>query len=250
VLVPVSGKVGEELVAMGLPRGNIRVIFNGVDNTEFAPDPSAQSKSAQRARFQLPEAPFMLLFAGDLRSSRKNLDTVLRALVNCAPNIHLAVAGGLKNSPYPALAKSLGVADRVHFVGMIKDMPSLMRCADLFVFPSYYEPLGLVLLEALASGLPVITVTTAGGAEVINADCGVVLTNPSDDRALGAAIAQIAGNPQRAQAMSVAARATAAGLTWQSMAKQYLALFEDIARTRTQVRNDASSEREAASVKS
>lgn len=226
MLVPVSGKVAEELVAIGVPRDKIRVIFNGVDSTEFRP---AALESRQRSRFRLPEAPFMLLFAGDLRTSRKNLDTVLRALTRCAPHIHLAIAGSVENSAYPALAAGLDVASRVHFVGMIRDMPSLMRCVDLFVFPSYYEPLGLVLLEALASGLPVITVQTAGGAEVIDSPCGVVLSDPADDHALAIAITVIAENPQRARAMGAAARAKAAGLSWQVMADQYLELFEGAA---------------------
>lgn len=246
VLVPVSGKVADELVALGMSRDNIRVIYNGVDNVEFSPD---LSQTSQRERFKLPEAPFMLLFAGDLRNSRKNLDTVLRALVKSPPNVHLAVAGGVANSPYPAMAAALGVADRVHFVGMIRDMPALMRCADAFVFPSRYEAMSLVLLEALASALPVITVHTAGGAEVITAECGIVLDDPDDETPLAEAIALIASDSLRAREMGLAAQALAATLSWQTMAARYLALFEEIAATRKTVNHNARTRRENVSVK-
>ncbi|MGV7246287.1 glycosyltransferase family 4 protein [Caballeronia sp. M23-90] len=188
VLVPVSEKVAAELVDLGMPRDKIRVIHNGVDNVEFSPDPS---QTSQRARFKLPEAPFMLLFAGDIRTARKNLDTVLRAMVTCSPSVHLTVAAGTDKSPYPAMAAELGIADRVHFVGMIREMPALMRCADAFVFPSRYEAMSLVMLEALASGLPVITVHTSGGAEVITPECGVVLDDPDNERPLADAITRL-----------------------------------------------------------
>jgi glycosyltransferase involved in cell wall biosynthesis len=246
VLVPVSEKVAAELVALGMPRENIRVIHNGVDNVEFSPDLSQMS---QRERFKLPEAPFMLLFAGDLRNARKNLDTVLRALVNCPRNVHLTVAGGVANSPYPAMAAALGVADRVHFVGMIRDMPGLMRCADAFVFPSRYEAMSLVLLEALASALPVITVHTAGGAEVITSECGIVLDDPDDEASLAEAIALIASDSLRAREMGLAAQALAATLSWQTMAARYLALFEEIALSRKTVTHNARACRGTVSVK-
>jgi glycosyltransferase involved in cell wall biosynthesis len=246
VLVPVSEKVSAELVALGMSRDKIRVIHNGVDNVEFSPD---LSQTSQRERFKLPEEPFMLLFAGDLRNARKNLDTVLRALVKCPLNVHLAVAGGVANSPYPAMAAALGVADRVHFVGMIRDMPTLMRCADAFVFPSRYEAMSLVMLEALASALPVITVYTAGGAEVITEECGIVLDDPDNATALAEAITLIASDPHRAREMGQAAQALAATLSWQTMAARYLALFEDIATTRKAARHNARASHETVSVK-
>lgn len=247
VLVPVSKKVGSELAGLGIDRERIHVIHNGVDNVEFSP---GRDEPASRARFGLPEAPFLLLFAGDLRSPRKNLDTVLEALCDAPANVHLAVAGILKNSPYPAMATRLGIADRVHFTGMIKDMPGLMRSVDAFVFPSRYEAMSLVLLEALASGLPVITVHTAGGAEVIDAECGIVLDDPNDPAALAAAIAQIASDPSRAKQMGDAAERLAATLSWAVMASRYLALFEDIAANRRSRRRDIGSTPHAASAKS
>jgi glycosyltransferase involved in cell wall biosynthesis len=246
VLVPVSEKVAAELVTLGASRDKIRVIHNGVDNVEFSPDPS---QTSQRERFKLPEAPFMLLFAGDLRNARKNLDTVLRALVKSPPNVHLAVAGGVANSPYPAMATALGVADRVHFLGMVREMPALMRCADAFVFPSRYEAMSLVMLEALASGLPVITVHTAGGAEVITPDCGIVLNDPDDEIPLAEAMTLIASDPVRAREMGHAAQALAATLSWQTMAARYLALFEDIAKNRKAVKHNARARRDTVSVK-
>lgn len=226
VVVPVSLKVAAEVRALGIGDERMQVIHNGVDVTEFAPG------AAERARFGLPEAPFMLLFAGDLRLSRKNLDAVLRALVSMPPHVHLAVAGALRNSPYPALAQTLGVAERVHFVEFVKDMPALMRSVDAFVFPSRYEAMSLVMLEALASALPVVTAVTAGGAEVIDDNCGVVLGSPEDVAGLAAAVTRLASDPAYAGAMGRAARERAQTLSWQNMATRYLSLYEELCARR------------------
>jgi glycosyltransferase involved in cell wall biosynthesis len=224
VVVPVSHKVGEEVRALGIDTAKLRVIHNGVDARQFSPG------SAQRKRFGLRDDVFMMLFAGDLRVSRKNLDAVLHALVSTPGNVHLAVAGILRNSPYPALASELGVADRVHFLDLVKDMPALMRSVDAFVFPSRYEAMSLVMLEALAAGLPVITVKTAGGSEVIDGSCGVVLDSPEDVDGLAGAIERVARDAAYAREMGRAARDLAGTLTWQAMADRYLALYDEIAR--------------------
>jgi glycosyltransferase involved in cell wall biosynthesis len=223
VVVPVSRKVASEVEALGVAKARLTVIHNGVDIAEFRPG------VAMRQAFGLPEDCFILLFAGDLRISRKNLDTVLRALARTPVHIHLAVAGFLKNSPYPAIAKSLGLQDRLHFLDLVKDMPNLMRSVDAFVFPSRYEAMSLVLLEALASGLPVLTAHTAGGAEVIAAGCGVVLEHPDDDVALAASIAQIAADPALARSMGAAARELAATLSWDAMGERYMTLYAALA---------------------
>ncbi|WP_090687864.1 glycosyltransferase family 4 protein [Paraburkholderia phenazinium] len=226
VIVPVSEKVAGEVRSLGIDRARLQVIHNGVDVDEFAPGAS------ERARFGLPDAPFLLLFAGDLRVSRKNLDTVLRALAMTPRHVHLVVAGILRNSPYPATVAALGLADRVHFTDLVKDMPALMRSVDAFVFPSRYEAMSLVLLEALAAALPVITAKTSGGAEVIGSDCGVVLDNPDDVLGLADAIERVAGDRVQARRMGKAARALARTLGWDTMAQRYLSLYEGICMRR------------------
>ncbi|MGB8415812.1 glycosyltransferase family 4 protein [Paraburkholderia sp.] len=227
VIVPVSHAVAAEVRALDIGPAQLQVIHNGVDVDEFAPG------APERARFGLPSAPFMLLFAGDLRMSRKNLDTVLHALVHTSADVHLAVAGILHNSPYPALVASLGLTGRVHFTDMVMDMPALMRSVDAFVFPSRYEPMGLVLLEALAVGLPVITVRTAGGAEVITARSGIVLDDPNDAPALAAAIEHLASDREYAHRLGQAAREVARTLSWQAMAERYLSVYEQVHARRT-----------------
>ncbi|MFM0526137.1 glycosyltransferase family 4 protein [Paraburkholderia strydomiana] len=222
VIVPVSQKVAGEVRALGVGAARMQVIHNGVDVDEFRPG------ACERARFGLPQAPFMLLFAGDLRMSRKNLDTVLHALIHTSADVHLAVAGILHNSPYPALVESLGLSARVHFTDMVMDMPALMRSVDAFVFPSRYEPMGLVLLEALSAGLPVITVRTAGGAEVIEPGSGVVLDDPDDAAALGAAIMRVASDTDYARSLGTRAREVAKSLSWQAMAERYLTVYEQV----------------------
>ena len=227
VITAVSQKVADEIRAIGLtPRNRVDVIYNGVDTQGFA------AAHGDRAKFNLPGDAFLLLFVGDLRTPRKNLGTVLEALRHLPPDVHIAVAGYLPGSPYPEQARALGVADRVHFLGLVKEMPVLMHSVDAFVFPSRYEAMSLSLLEAMAAGLPVVTARTAGGAEIITPECGIVLDDPDDPKALAGAIARLANSSDVRRAMGVAANELATGFGWARMAAQYIALYRQLAGQR------------------
>ena len=221
VIVAVSEKVAQELVNIGVPRSRIQVIVNGVDLQEFAPG------VANRQKLGLPPDVNLALFAGDIRTSRKNLDTVLSALVK-VPDLHLAVVGDTEGSPFPHLAASLGLNQRVHFLGYRRDIADIMRAVDLFVFPSRYEACTLVLLEALASGLPVITATATGGAELVTPECGVVLPNSDDINALATALLSLVSDRTLMQQMGQAARSVAEQHSWKIMAQTYVQLFEEL----------------------
>ncbi|MBC8739633.1 glycosyltransferase family 4 protein [Paraburkholderia sp. UCT31] len=224
VITAVSQKVADEIRAIGLtPRNRVDVIYNGVDTQGFA------AANGDRAKFQLPEDVFLLLFVGDLRTPRKNLGTVLAALKHLPEHVQIAVAGFLPGSPYPDEAKALGIAHRVHFLGLVKEMPVLMHSVDAFVFPSRYEAMSLSLLEAMAAGLPVVTARTAGGAEIITPECGIVLDDPDDPQALARAVAQLAGDDSARHAMGKAASELATGFGWARMAAQYIALYRQLA---------------------
>lgn len=219
VLVAVSQQVKQGLLRLGVPAAKIRVVLNGVDITEFVPG------SVERDRWGLPGNVPMGLFAGDIKTPRKNLDTVIRALAQVA-GLHLAVAGDLRGSPYPRLAQDLGVGDRVHFLGYRRDLKDLMQAADLFIFPSRYEACSLVLLEAMATGLPVVTAVTTGGAEIVTPDCGVVLPDPNDVEHLAQTLNALIADPTRRSQLGQAARRRAEAHTWSAMAQQYLDLFD------------------------
>lgn len=227
-IVAVSNAVRRELIEVGVPAAKITTILNGVSADEFQPG------MARRERFGLPNAVPIALFAGDLKSPRKNLDTVLRALVT-VPGLHLAVAGRHDRTPWPGMASRLGIVDRVHFVGFQEDMPELMRASDLFVFPSRYEPFGLVILEALACGLPVVTAKSAGAADIITSEVGIALDDSEDVEGLSAALKALASNPGRRKVMADAARRLGLDHSWPAMARDYLRLLEEAHRTRRKV---------------
>jgi glycosyltransferase involved in cell wall biosynthesis len=218
-LVAVSRQVKQELIDAGVPYEKIRVVHNGVDLQEFCPG------EADRKELRLPLDVPLAFFAGDIRSSRKNLDTVLKALVT-VPEMHLAVAGVTDGSPYLKLAEQLGVGNRVHFLGFRSDISDVMRSVDFFIFPSRYEACTLVLLEAMASGLPVITAITAGGAELVTSDCGFVLSDPNDFQELSSILRMLTQRPDLRIKMGNSARLVAQNYSWKRMASQYIEIFE------------------------
>jgi glycosyltransferase involved in cell wall biosynthesis len=223
VVIAVSERVRQELIEIGVPPAQIQVVLNGVDLAEFHPG------TEERTELGLPPEVPLGLFVGDIRTPRKNLDTILKALVH-VPQMHLAVVGKPDGSPFPELAAQLDLTARVHFLGYRRDVARLMRAADCFVFPSRYEACSLVLLEALASGLPVITADTAGGAEIVTDACGVRLPDPDDVFALSAAmqtIWAIIGDPARRVIMRDAAREVAEKHSWTQMAEEYLRIYAE-----------------------
>uniref|UniRef100_A0A832H3V5 Glycosyltransferase family 1 protein n=1 Tax=Oscillatoriales cyanobacterium SpSt-402 TaxID=2282168 RepID=A0A832H3V5_9CYAN len=220
-VIAVSAQVRDDLEKLGILRDRIQVIYNGVDTSEFYPGHS------DRTALGLPDSVPLAIFAGDIRSSRKNLDSVLKALVKVS-GLHLAVVGNVSGSPYPALAQELAVDDRVHFVGYRQDMADLMRASDFLVFPSRYETFGLVVLEAMASGIPVITSAATPVAELLTDNAGIVLADPDDVPTLVKEMQHLTHHPIHRQQMGIHARAIAEHHSWSQMAHHYIDLFEQI----------------------
>jgi glycosyltransferase involved in cell wall biosynthesis len=231
-VVAVSNQHRNELVREArVPPDRVHVVHNGVDTRDFAPPTSEAQRSALRAALGLPAAAPLLLFAGDLRSPRKGLDTVLGAMLLLPDDVHLVVAGEARRSPYPAVARRAGLADRAHFIGFRRDMADVMRACDLFVLPTRYDPFGLVVLEAMACGLPPITTALAGAAEVITSGVdGVVIADPDDSRAVAERVGELLDDPARRRAMSLAARQTAQRYDWRRVAAQVESLLLGLRR--------------------
>jgi glycosyltransferase involved in cell wall biosynthesis len=220
-VVAVSQQVQQELIAIGVPKEKIHVIFNGVDLEEFSPS------AVNRRNWGLPTDRIIALFAGDIKTSRKNLESVLYALRN-VPSLGLAVLGSTEGSIYPQLASDLEISDRTYFMGYRKDISDIMKAVDFFVFPSRYEPYGLVILEALASGLPVITAATVGASNLVTPRCGVVLQDPDNIEELSHAMQKIGTDEFLRLSMSQSARTVAEKHSWSAMSETYLKLAHGI----------------------
>ena len=234
-VVALSDQVRDALVRyVGLSPSAIRVIMPGVDAEQFRPLRTGEP-NALRAELGVGPEPLLLLFAGDIRSNRKNLDLILRAMDLLPPDVRLAVIGDDARSPYPAMADQLGVADRVRFLGRrTDDVPALMRGADVFAFPSHYDTFALVVTEAMASGLAVITAPTVGASALIReGENGFVLPDANDLDALVRTVAALHADRPRLAAIGAAARATAERHTWADMAGQYEQLYREVLADRT-----------------
>jgi glycosyltransferase involved in cell wall biosynthesis len=214
-VIAVARPLVPQLVDIGVRADNIDVVWNGVDTRQF-----------HRQSFGLSPETTLALFVGDIRTPRKNLDTVLRA-IRQVPDLSLIVAGAVERSPYPALARELGLDQRVHFLGQVKTIDLLMRSVDMFVLPSRYEAHPLVLLEAMASGLPCIVSGTFAAGEFIGGG-GFILDDPDDDKALAAYMRTLAADPALRSSMGAAGRRRALEMQWSTMADQYLRIFEDV----------------------
>lgn len=130
-------------------------------------------KKVKRKELGIPENAIMLLSVGEL-SPRKNHQVVLRALEKLKDaNIHYCIAGqGNLEEKLKIIVNDLEIQNQVHFLGYRKDINELCKVADIFVFPSLQEGLPVALMEAMASGLPVVCSDIRGNNDLINEDGG------------------------------------------------------------------------------
>ena len=219
-VIAVSELVADEVTALGVPRERVEVIYNGVDTDEFHPGP------AERASFKLPQGVRIALFVGDIRTPRKNLGTLLEAIAQ-TPGLHLAVAGNAAGSPAPEQARRLGIADRVHFLGMIKRTPALMRSVDLFCFPSLYEPFGLVAVEAMASGLPVVISCNVGSVKSFGQNFAII-EDPKNPAQIASILKELLAAPERLALVATAVREQSLALSWSETVAAYLRTYSQL----------------------
>ena len=201
-IAAVSGRTGRDLHRFyGADPEKTSVIYNGADPLMFSPGNRAAYRDVIRARYNIPTGAVLLLFVGEY--NRKGLDTVVRAMARTktATPYHLLAVGAGNPAPFGALAQSLGVADKVTFAPPTGNIEQVFGAADGFVFPTFFEPFGMVILEAMFSGVPVITTQIAGAAELIrHGETGYLVASPTDAAGFAEQIDALVSQSPRARA--------------------------------------------------
>jgi UDP-glucose:(heptosyl)LPS alpha-1,3-glucosyltransferase len=207
-LIAVSAMVRDQIASRyGLDPARITVIHNGIDTRRFAAERLAALREPARARWSLGEAPTFLLVANNFHL--KGLDTALGALARlsaAAPAVRLAIAGSGDAQTYRRLARRLGIAGQVLFLGRLDRIEEAYAAADVAIQPTHYDACSLATLEGLASGLPTVTTRCNGAAElIVSGEQGIVLERSTDIEALAQAMQRLLESDLR-QRMGLAAR--------------------------------------------
>ncbi len=208
----------------GRVRPPIVVIPNGVDLDRFHP-PTPEERRKAREAFHLDDDARVMLFIGH-EFARKGLDFAIDALEH-APTVLLLVVGGNAQAIDASRARATerGVADRVLFVATRWDIPFMFAASDCFILPSAYEANALVVLEALASGLPVLATPVGFAPEVVQDGVNGYLIS-RDAREIADRMEQIAADEPGT--WSERARASVEDYGWAATARKYVELLESL----------------------
>ncbi len=175
------------------PEARMHMLPPGISRDRCRGDDAQDRRRAIRERLGVETGEYVLLFVGS-GFIKKGLDRAIRALANARAEqshqaMRLLVVGQDKERRFRRLAKKLGVAERVFFLGGRDDVADLLLGADALVHPALDEAAGIVLLEALVAGLPVITTEVCGYAHhIADAKAGLVLRSPFRQDDLDAAV--------------------------------------------------------------
>lgn len=200
-----------------LPLDGILSARNGVDHDLFSPRQREVWRERIRAELALGESDCALLFVGGLWLE-KGLVQTLEALAIMREPAHLFVLGRGDEKAFGELAGSLGVRDRVHFLGHRQHPERYLAAADVFAFPSPIEGLALATVEAASSGLPLVIARLADTEEFFTDGVSAFLVGPSGVE-MGERLDRLARDPALRQSMGEAARAAVASLSWEHQAK-------------------------------
>ncbi len=214
------------LAAIGVPGARVRVVPAGVDTARFSPEGPAAKRHGE----------LRLLHVGSL-AQHQGLDKLIKALPDL-PGAELVIAGGPEQDDLDSdiaykklgkLAAGLGVADRVIFTGQVpaKNLPSLMRSADVFISGSAYEPLGSAALCAMACGTPVVANAVGAYADaVVDGTTGLLLP-PGGPEVIVKRLREALAMPMKLTAFGIAAADRARSrYPWERIATETAAAYE------------------------
>jgi len=235
VVVAISRMVRDDLKRHhGLPDPQIRLVYNGANTERFTPALRDEHREPIRRRLGLRDDQTLHLIVAH-NFVLKGVPALLRAMTLLRGAGHdavLAVVGGKRTASFERKARRLGIADSVRFVGPVDDPAPYYAAADVYVQPTWYDPCSLVLLEALACGLPVISTRFNGAGELIAPGVhGEILSDPADEVSLAAAMARW-GDPARRAAAAPLCRDLMLGHTLDRNVDGIVAVYEEVAARR------------------
>jgi UDP-glucose:(heptosyl)LPS alpha-1,3-glucosyltransferase len=228
MVVAVSDALAEDIRTLYGRTGEIVVIRHGVDFRQFNPDVRRRLREPMRKEMGLAEDDLLYLFVGDLR---KGFVQAMAALAQ-VPGRLLGVS---RTDPADMLVRAgaLGVTERVRIAPATDQIERYYAAADVFVFPTPYDAFGMVISEAMACGLPVVTAATAGAAEIIEPGrTGLIIQDPTDVPALTGHLQRLAADPAARQRMGQAAAEAMRAHSWDSVATETMTLYERLVSTR------------------
>ena len=219
-LVANTEDIAEWIVGQGWPAGRVRCIPN------FAAEPPDGAPVA-RDSLDTPDGAPLLLGMGRLHDAKAH-DVSLQAL-GALPDAYLWIAGtGPEEARLKAMAAALGIGGRVRFLGWRTDASALYRAADVCVFPSRHEPLGNVVIQAWAHGLPVVAAKSQGPAALIEPGKDGLLAPIDDAPALAEGVRAVLGDGKlRSRLVERGRKRVAAEFSEAAVVGQWKALFSD-----------------------
>ena len=236
----ILGKVTDRMIAVSeavkdhlarydhIPSDRITVLPNAIDLRLFG----GHDRTEARRRLGIPPDAYVVGTVGRLELQKGHavlLQAMRKVAITCPVAWLLLVGGGSQEWPLRRAADELGLTDRITFAGERSDVPALLGALDLFVLPSLWEGLPLVLLEAMASGVPVVATRVGGVPEVVSDGATGILVDPMRPDQLAAAIIRCRNDPNGL------ARMTEAGRRWveahasiQAYARRLEALYREL----------------------
>ncbi|WP_375386948.1 glycosyltransferase [uncultured Amnibacterium sp.] len=234
VVVATCSDEAFELKALGVPSSRIAVVPCGVDTDRFTPDGPAQ-----------PRTDRLRLLTVSRLVQRKGVGNAIEALgllVRAGIDAELVVVGGAGDAEHleaepeterlRQVIEAEGLRDRVVLAGAVPhdDLPAWFRSADVVVVPPWYEPFGIVPLEAMACGRPVVATSVGGLIDTVVEDVTGLHVPPRDPEALAAAVAELLADPERRRRFGVAGhRRAVTRYTWRRIAFDTVRVYERIA---------------------
>jgi UDP-glucose:(heptosyl)LPS alpha-1,3-glucosyltransferase len=230
VCIANSELMARDLVTrFAIPAARIRVARPGYDPGRFFPaaNPDQRRELRQAVGATDEDLVIGLITSGDFH--KRGVPLLLGAIARLAPavraRLRVLVVGKDRIQPHQARARELGIGDRVAFLPARERVEDLYRALDVMVHPAHIEEFGLVVLEAMASGVPVLTSRRVGASELLDDDF-MVMSAP-DERELTARLEQLLTRPELRRECGARALQAAAGHTWERYLDQVCAILRE-----------------------
>ncbi len=211
-IVAITKAVKDAFVGEGLKEEKVAICYNGIDLEEF--NPETATPQVFRIKFNVPDDSRFVGMAGRLVAP-KGCEEFLQAaslILRTLPNAKFVLIGDSPRAEYLESLKTrthqLGISSDIFFTGLEYDMPSVYAGLDVFALPSWEEPFGRVVCEAMAMNKPVVATNAGGVPEIIHHPINGLLVPVKDAGALAEAILEILTNGAKAEALARAGRET------------------------------------------